>query len=223
MENKVLTSLQIKILDLVFSNRFGKRGFFLTGGTALSGFYLEHRYSDDLDFFTRKQDSLEEDFKAALLLLNNAGFSTVQHSIGADGMVLFVNDMKVEFHRDVPAVMAPSKMLGDIVIDSFEDIAVNKICALPGRPIPEPKDFCDIYFILKESKFTLDYLLTRAKEKEAMFDREEGILMFSTTLLGAKNLPRLPRMIKPLNMNDLQTFLVPKAEEIITRLRPQGH
>ena len=26
--------------------------FFLTGGTALSAFFLEHRYSEDLDFFT---------------------------------------------------------------------------------------------------------------------------------------------------------------------------
>jgi hypothetical protein len=29
-----------------------RQEFFLTGGTALSAFYLQHRYSDDLDFFT---------------------------------------------------------------------------------------------------------------------------------------------------------------------------
>ncbi len=27
-------------------------GFYLGGGTALSRFYLQHRYSDDLDFFS---------------------------------------------------------------------------------------------------------------------------------------------------------------------------
>lgn len=28
--------------------------FYLTGGTALSRFYLNHRYSDDLDFFVNQ-------------------------------------------------------------------------------------------------------------------------------------------------------------------------
>jgi Nucleotidyl transferase AbiEii toxin, Type IV TA system len=32
--------------------------FYLSGGTALSGFYLQHRYSDDLDFFTRDREGL---------------------------------------------------------------------------------------------------------------------------------------------------------------------
>ena len=30
--------------------------FYLTGGTALSRFYLNHRYSDDLDFFVNQKD-----------------------------------------------------------------------------------------------------------------------------------------------------------------------
>ncbi|MBW7858763.1 MAG: nucleotidyl transferase AbiEii/AbiGii toxin family protein [Leptonema sp. (in: Bacteria)] len=33
-----------------------KLPFFLTGGTALSRFYLNHRYSDDLDFSLLYQD-----------------------------------------------------------------------------------------------------------------------------------------------------------------------
>lgn len=36
--------------------------FYLTGGTALSRFYLNHRYSDDLDFFAHKKS----DFLAAV-------------------------------------------------------------------------------------------------------------------------------------------------------------
>ena len=34
--------------------------FFLTGGTALSVFYLHHRYSNDLDLFTRDAVNLDE-------------------------------------------------------------------------------------------------------------------------------------------------------------------
>lgn len=34
--------------------------FFLTGGTALSRFYFNHRYSDDLDFFLNSRDDFLE-------------------------------------------------------------------------------------------------------------------------------------------------------------------
>lgn len=44
-------ALHYQVLDTVFSLRLG---FYLTGGTALSRFYLDHRYSDDLDFFTHE-------------------------------------------------------------------------------------------------------------------------------------------------------------------------
>ena len=32
----------------------------MTGGTALAGFYLHHRYSDDLDFFTRSEGAVAQ-------------------------------------------------------------------------------------------------------------------------------------------------------------------
>jgi predicted nucleotidyltransferase component of viral defense system len=34
-------------------------GFYLTGGTALSRAYLNHRYSDDLDFFVNAVNDFE--------------------------------------------------------------------------------------------------------------------------------------------------------------------
>lgn len=46
-----LYRLQDAAMAVVFSRR---PGFYLTGGTALSRFHLEHRYSDDLDFFTHE-------------------------------------------------------------------------------------------------------------------------------------------------------------------------
>ena len=43
--------LQDEVMRAVFSRQLG---FYLTGGTALSRFHLNHRYSDDLDFFTHE-------------------------------------------------------------------------------------------------------------------------------------------------------------------------
>lgn len=52
-KNRILYPHQIAILKLFFASPFS-RSFFLTGGTALSAFYLFHRESQDLDFFSLK-------------------------------------------------------------------------------------------------------------------------------------------------------------------------
>lgn len=49
--NPILYPHQIRLLTLFFSAPFAK-SFFFTGGTALAAFYLGHRESQDLDFFS---------------------------------------------------------------------------------------------------------------------------------------------------------------------------
>jgi len=44
----MLYSLQDEVLSIVFEV---ENEFYLTGGTCLSRFFVEKRYSDDLDFF----------------------------------------------------------------------------------------------------------------------------------------------------------------------------
>jgi hypothetical protein len=51
-----LSPLQREVLRALFER---ERGFFLTGGAALVGFYLHHRTTDDLDFFTDRADAFE--------------------------------------------------------------------------------------------------------------------------------------------------------------------
>ncbi|MBI3815671.1 MAG: nucleotidyl transferase AbiEii/AbiGii toxin family protein [Nitrospinae bacterium] len=51
----MLTSLQVRVLEKIYkADRYSgiAKDFFLTGGTALSAFYLHHRESIDLDFFS---------------------------------------------------------------------------------------------------------------------------------------------------------------------------
>ncbi len=40
MDSKILTPLQERVLVTLFENGLGDRGYYLTGGTALAGFYL---------------------------------------------------------------------------------------------------------------------------------------------------------------------------------------
>lgn len=227
MASKLLTSLQKKVLVALFENGLGDRGYYLTGGTALSEFYLQHRYSDDLDLFTRKSGSLREDFGNLSELLAPLGLSVSSQSI-AEEYARFLVDaerwedagLKIEFARDAGARMAPPSVYGRVVVDSFEDIAVNKVCAILGRQPSESKDFCDLFFILKESRFTFEYLLSRAREKEAALDAEDGVLAFASNLLSVEEFQVLPRMIKVLSLAELREYFVPLAEHLIQRLRP---
>ena len=227
MEARVMTPFQVRVLDILFDSGLGERNYYFTGGTALAEFYLQHRYSDDLDVFTRVSRIIKGDYLEIKRLLEQAGLE-VFSEIEDDEFVRFyvrapnqVNErLKVEFGRYAGAQMSPPRHFGTVVVDSFEDIAVNKVCAIYGRSPSESKDFVDLFFILRESKFTLDYLVGRAREKEAPFDHEEAILEFATNLRGVKELHRLPRMIKPLTLEELQADLIPKAEAIIRRLAP---
>src|ERR1044071_3340373 len=52
-----LTALQREVLDAFFQR---ERGFFLTRGAAIVGFYLGHRTTDDLDLFTSQPAAFEQ-------------------------------------------------------------------------------------------------------------------------------------------------------------------
>jgi predicted nucleotidyltransferase component of viral defense system len=228
MESSILTPLQKTVLAALFNHGLGVRGYYLTGGTALSAFYLQHRYSDDLDFFTRKRSSLTEDFGNFREILTSIGLVVTSQDTTEAYARLFIHPedqkdtpLKIEFARDVPAMMATPEIYDHITVDSFEDIAVNKVCTILSRTF-ESKDFCDLFFILNESHYSLDYLISRAREKEAAFDEEEGVLIFAINLLTVREFQMLPRMIKPLSLEELKSFFVPLADELIQRLRPRG-
>jgi predicted nucleotidyltransferase component of viral defense system len=228
MEFRVLTDFQADILNTLFEEGIGELGYYLTGGTALSEFYLQHRYSDDLDFFTREERSLKEDYEIFSKIFSNHGFEIVSAEVSSEYARFFVSSarrpreqLKIEFARDVPAMISLPKIHENIIVDSFEDIAVNKVCAILNREPPEPKDFVDLFFILEDSKYSVDYLMNRAREKEGTLDNEYGILQFATNLLRVEDLQFLPRMIRTLSIEGLKSRFIPIAHELLRRFRPQ--
>jgi predicted nucleotidyltransferase component of viral defense system len=57
-DNPILTSEQKSLLRS-FSGSDLRFPFYLTGGTCLSAFYLSHRLSEDLDFFSEEEIGIE--------------------------------------------------------------------------------------------------------------------------------------------------------------------
>lgn len=55
-EKSILTPHQGKVLEITSDEKYFNERFYLAGGTALAEFYLKHRISEDLDFFSEKQE-----------------------------------------------------------------------------------------------------------------------------------------------------------------------
>lgn len=60
MAREILSPLQKKFISLLAQNQLLNKRFYLSGRTALAAYYLKHRLSEDLDFFSLKQIDLSE-------------------------------------------------------------------------------------------------------------------------------------------------------------------
>ena len=145
--------------------------FFLTGGTALAVFYLYHRVSDDLDFFS----SAPFDFsKIDLWIRSKWKNSCAKTKVGPQFLSFIIQETKVEFVIDPLSNSEPRSRIEIekqrfLVIDNIKNILANKFNALVSRM--EPKDYVDFYFLMKQySDYTIDELYEEAKKKDAIFD-----------------------------------------------------
>lgn len=163
-DNRILTSQQKSFLE-EFTKTDLRNVFRLTGGTALSAFYLEHRSSEDLDFFSSEKVPfyMTEEFLKRVDFIKD-----ILYTKQFDRNIFNLNlkggaTLKVEF------TYYPLKNLEDIVfvdtlrIDSFLDITVNKLCAIADRY--DAKDYADLYCILKSGDFSLRELMNLAEGK----------------------------------------------------------
>ena len=127
--------------------------FYLTGGTALGRFYLQHRYSEDLDFFVNN----DSDFPKHILFIKNE-LQKVFHIDISKTMVteefarFFIDEneafLKVEFVNDLAYQAGIPLKTKQGYIDNVTNILSNKISAIVGRD--EPKDIFDIVSIAEK-------------------------------------------------------------------------
>lgn len=207
---QVLTKKQQIILDEVRKEPFFDQ-FYFTGGTALSAFYLSHRYSEDLDFFTEKQ------FDAPSLLTiiekwsrkYNFTFTSEFHQVVYIFMLTFNNKeiLKVDFgHYPYKSIKEKEKING-IKTDSLTDIAVNKLLTVTQRTTI--KDFVDLYFLLQT--FTLWDIIEGVRIK---FRMELEPFVIGSDFLKVEDFDFLPKMILPLTLEELKAFFRQKAKEM---------
>ena len=148
--------------------------FFLTGGTALSRAYYNHRYSDDLDFFVNNDDSYSAQVKEVFNKLQEDGFfwdpntdfisnkTFTSFRVGranTDALLKldFVNDVAVHFGEIIKT---------DVYYrtDSIRNMLSNKLTAVFRFAA---KDVADIREIALRETVDWTQAITDARQKEA--------------------------------------------------------
>lgn len=214
MAQEILTPLQSKFLKLFAENKPLKKRFYLTGGTTLAAYYLKHRYSEDLDFFSFGP----VDILAIQVFLK--GIKSPLHISKVDFQQSFNRNLfflhlkneilKLEFtYFPFARIEKPAPKNG-IAIDSLIDISVNKVFTILQNP--RSRDFVDLYFILnKYNKFSFERLLKLARIK---FDAQIDPIQMGTQLLKAKDIQDLPRMLHEIDNHKWRNYFIEKAKSL---------
>jgi hypothetical protein len=146
--------------------------FYLVGGTALSLFYLRHRYSFDIDFFTNDFDFKK--IEGILNCLKERFYLKILQRFEKEGMAKILlceikykgKKIKIDFVEDFFKFINPVNIINGIPVASLEDIYLRKIYSICGfwkkdditgkREIiggrEEGKNIFDLYFL--SSTFT---------------------------------------------------------------------
>lgn len=186
-------------------------GFYLTGGTCLHRFYLNKRYSDDLDFFCNDNDLFRDCSREFVNILKQKGFNITTLFDTRDFIrVKFNEHLKIDFVNDrVFRLGRTEKNPNGYKIDNVFNILTNKITAIIGRD--EPKDVFDLWAIsmaynfswkeminysLKKSFFEIDQFVERLHtfpvilfdkinviDKSILFDAKKGITKIITDIM----------------------------------------
>ena len=142
--------------------------FYLTGGTATSRGYLQHRFSDDLDLFVN--DDPQFGLWTERIITALGGLEGTLAIGLRDQRFVRVSfrhqdvDLKIEMVSDVPARVGTAyhhPTLGQL--DTAENILANKLTALLGRQ--EPKDLADVWGLCTRHGLSLSPALEGAQGK----------------------------------------------------------
>lgn len=196
---EILYPFQDEICNLIKNDNF-----YLSGGTCLSRFYYQHRYSDDLDFFYNGLNGSKEGFTIESREISKRISEKYRVEIEIDReyfkRIYVYKDktpLKIEFVYENYKNIGDRQKHNEIMIDTKQNLCANKITAIYDRKTV--KDFIDLYYLMKEFKF--EQAAVWAKEKMTLLDYEGLSIVFADNALEGEVL-----LIKKIDINDFNTF-----------------
>jgi hypothetical protein len=190
----------------------------LGGGAALSGVYLRHRLSKDIDLVCHTQEHvralarelplISAELNAEISLVRDAG--TFVRATARVGNIELEIDVFLEATLDV----ARARLVEGVEVESLEDLRAAKLTCLLSRS--EPRDLVDLLF-LDRAGFAPEKDLGIALKKDAGID--PSVLAW---LLGQFPTAPLPAMLVPLTSEDLLRFRDELAQRMKNAAIPSG-
>ncbi|HET6383697.1 MAG TPA: nucleotidyl transferase AbiEii/AbiGii toxin family protein [Armatimonadota bacterium] len=216
-ESKALTPLKRDFLKAFFDRG---QPFFLTGGSALGIFYLQHRLSYDLDLFTTDEhidwhvlDNETRSIAGAIgaqceTITAAPTFRRYDLTRGAEREIV---DFVVEM---VPQIDPEKERFDNLRVDTLREIMANKICTVIGRC--EMKDLIDLFFLHRHGFDVRDHI-AEANLKEGGLDPAMMSFILSQVVID-----RVPDyLIAPLDLEDLRSFVRGLQIELAELAYPQ--
>ncbi len=214
---EILTKFQKEFLKNLGKTELSKY-FYFGGGTALSHYYLKHRYSEDLVFFTTDETKIrlisleikkfEEKIDAKLEIRRTSETFVEAFLIKGEEKILIYFTLEAPFRFE--SLKFDSEL--NIYYENFLDLSCNKFSVLFERH--ETKDFVDIFFLSKEF---MDFWEIYEKAKKKHVGMEEYWLLLS--LDHVRSIEKLPRMIKPVTIKELQEFYEDKIIKLMEKIK----
>lgn len=215
MGKSILTPTQHRVFTLALNDSNITDWFYFTGGTALSEFYLHHRLSEDLDFFSEDKihEVIVDQFMDTVAEKENAIFTKVRR------MGHFIYTLKLPKNEElkIDFVYQPYKPLEQgmkykkLTIASKWDITIDKLYTIFHRI--KSRDFIDLYFLFNEEDYDFNLLMAALEEKySAHFDQ----ISLLSRLPVVKDLVDFPTMLVPFDKKEMENFyldLVKKMEK----------
>lgn len=209
----MLTELQQLVLKKIFEIELIRGHFYLTAGTALSAYYYHHRISDDLDLFTHdiEIDSIEPIIVDALknFTVEKTRSSPTFRRYKING------ELQLDLVRDVDFRVGTPLLIDNVMVDNLKNIAVNKVLAIYGRL--DAKDYIDLFFLIKNEKFSIVELLKLASQKDGGLEA----FQWSRVIEDADSLTVLPKMLKKLDLEEIRKFFKNLRDEVVDSINPK--
>lgn len=211
MAQTTLTFIQKQILSILAGEKIFTKNFYLTGGTALSEYYLHHRLSEDLDFFSETEIDKIWILTLAKHIKQAIRFDRldIEESFNRN-LVYFSNpsiQIKTEFTYYPFTQIETPKVISGIKVDSLTDIAVNKFFTVYQKPAA--RHFIDLYFILTKKNYSWETLGKLARIK---FDTVIDPIQLGSQLIKSETVKDSPKMIVKISESGWRKFFTKQAK-----------
>lgn len=213
-DTKILTTIQLKFLEILGKDEQISKTFYLTGGTALAGFYIPYRLSEDLDFFTEAE--FDPELITVFLKKNKEkiGYKSYEFNTSFNRNLFFLgfpeesNTLKIEFTYFPFSPFEKQQTYKGMKIDSVYDIALNKVFSIYQNPT-RSRDFIDLYMIQKKYGYKMGDLISKSASK---FEWRVDPVKLGANFLCAEKLEERPRLLKNIKDTDWIEFFSCQAD-----------